>query len=325
MTIIGFHASHEQIHPAELLRAVRHAEQAGFQAAMCSDHLAPWSARQGESGFAWSWLGAALATTGLRMGVVNAPGQRYHPAVVAQAVATLAAMFPGRFWAALGSGENMNEHVTGDGWPAKDVRDARLEECVQVIRRLLAGERVSHDGLVRVDEAQLWTLPETTPPLIGPAVTPTTAGRLAAWADGLITINQPLDVLRELIERYREAGGRGPVTIQVHLAWAPEQSEAEAIAFDQWRTNLFPPPLCWDLPTPEHFDQASAHVRTEDVLGGVLTSSDLDRHAAWLAELASLGFDEIYLHHVGKEQAPFIDAFGDRVLTQLIGSEVRSA
>src|SRR3954470_2350493 len=156
MPVIGFHASHEQIPPSELLTAAQHAEEVGFTAGMCSDHVAPWRPQQGESGFAWSWLGAALATTRLPFGVVNAPGQRYHPAIVAQAVATLAAMFPGRFWVALGSGENSNEHITGDPWPRKPVRDARLRECVDVIRALLAGEEVSHDGLVTVDRAKLW-------------------------------------------------------------------------------------------------------------------------------------------------------------------------
>src|SRR4051794_13562868 len=134
MPVIGFHASHEQIHPGQLLDDVRHAEEAGFTAAMCSDHFAPWNPQQGHSGFAWSWLGAALATTSLPFGVVNAPGQRYHPAVVAQAIATLGAMFPGRFWAALGSGEAMNEHITGDRWLRKAERDARLRECVAIIR-----------------------------------------------------------------------------------------------------------------------------------------------------------------------------------------------
>ncbi|HEY3437024.1 MAG TPA: TIGR03885 family FMN-dependent LLM class oxidoreductase [Actinotalea sp.] len=317
MTIIGFHASHEQIHPAALLEAVQHAERAGFQAAMCSDHFTPWSERQGHSGFAWSWLGAALATTGLRIGVVNAPGQRYHPAVVAQAAATLAAMFPGRFWAALGSGENSNEHITGDPWPVKEVRDERLVEAVGLIRRLLAGEEVTHRGLVTVDRARIWTLPDEPPALIGPAVTAATARRAASWADGLITINQPHDTLREVIDAYRGAGGRGPLALQVHVSWAPERAEAERIAFDQWRSNVFPPPVCWDLATPAHFDVASSHVRPEDVARSVRISEDLDQHAAWLAEYAGLGFDEIYLHHVGTEQAAFIDAFGERVLPQL--------
>jgi len=141
MTIVGFHASHEQLPPARLLQAVQHAEEAGFDAAMCSDHLAPWSVRQGESGYAWSWLGSALQGTGLPFGVVTAPGRRYHPTLTAQAAATLASMYPGRFWAALGSGEALNEHVTGEPFPPKDERDARLRESVDVIRRLLRGRK----------------------------------------------------------------------------------------------------------------------------------------------------------------------------------------
>src|SRR5919112_3059232 len=153
MPVIGFHNSHEQVPPAELLRAVQHAEQVGFTAAMCSDHLEPWNERQGHSGFAWSWLGAALATTGLPFGAVNAPGQRYHPVIIAQAIATLGEMYPDRLWVALGSGEASNEHVTGEPWPAKAERNARLGECVDVIRALLRGEEVSLDGHVRVDRA----------------------------------------------------------------------------------------------------------------------------------------------------------------------------
>ncbi|MDT0166210.1 TIGR03885 family FMN-dependent LLM class oxidoreductase [Actinotalea sp. AC32] len=320
MTIFGFHASHEQVHPTALLRAVQRAERAGFEAAMCSDHIAPWNTTQGESAFAWSWLGAALATTDLRFGVVNAPGQRYHPAIVAQAIGTLGAMFPGRFWAALGSGEAMNEHVTGDPWPRKELRDARLVECVGVIRRLLAGEEVTHDGLVRVDRAQLWTLPEVPPALVAPAVTVATARRSAAWADGLITINQPHDVLREMVAAYRDAGGRGALALQVHLSWAPDQAEAERLAFEQWRTNVFSPPLPWDLDTPEAFEKAAAFVRPDDVHSAVRVSSDLGRHAEWLAEYAELGFDEIYLHHVGPEQDAFVDAFGAEVLPALRAS-----
>jgi probable non-F420 flavinoid oxidoreductase len=317
MTVIGFHNSHEQVHPAELLRAVQHAEEVGFTAAMCSDHLVPWNPRQGHSGFAWSWLGAALATTGLPFGAVNAPGQRYHPVIVAQAIATLGAMFPGRFWVALGSGEAMNEHVTGDKWPRKDVRDARLRECVEVIRALLAGEEVSHEGLVTVDRARIYTLPEQQPALICPAVSVATARNGADWADGLVTINQPHDKLRALVDGYRESGGQGKLVLQVHVSWDPDADRALAIAHDQWRSNVFPPPLCWDLDSAEAFEQASAQVRPEDLHGAVRVSADLGQHAAWLAEYAELGFEEIYLHHVGQEQRPFLDAFGEHVLPQL--------
>jgi len=317
MTVIGFHNSHEQIHPRELLAAVQHAEEAGFTAAMCSDHFAPWNLEQGHSGFAWSWLGAAMATTGLPFGVVNAPGQRYHPAIVAQAIATLGAMFPGRFWAALGSGENMNEHVTGDPWPRKDVRDARLRECVAIIRALLAGEEVTHDGLVTVDRARIWTLPQQPPALIAPAVTVATAQAGADWADGMVTINQPHDRLREMIAAYRDAGGRGKLVLQLHLSYDPDPEKALVIAFEEWHSNVFPPPLCWDLDTPQAFDLASTHVTPADVAKVVRVSGDLGQHAAWIAEYVELGFDEVYLHHVGQEQHGFIDAFGEHVLPQL--------
>ncbi|MBI4940823.1 MAG: TIGR03885 family FMN-dependent LLM class oxidoreductase [Actinobacteria bacterium] len=317
MTVIGFHASHEQVHPTALLRAVRRAQDAGFTAAMCSDHFSPWSERQGQSAFAWSWLGAALATTDLPFGVVNAPGQRYHPAIVAQAAATLSAMFPQRLWVALGSGEASNEHITGDGWPRKDVRNERLLECVDVMRDLFAGEEVSHDGLVTVDRARLWTRPEIPPALIGPAVSEGTARMAAGWADGLVTINAPHDHLRRMVDAYREAGGRGRLSLQVHLSWAPTLAEAEAIAHDQWRSNVFPPPLCWDLETAAHFDIASEHVTSEQVHASVLVSDDLGRHAGWIAEYVDLGFDDIYLHHVGGELDGFVDAFGKDVLPQL--------
>lgn len=261
-----------------------------------------------------------MATTALPFGVVNAPGQRYHPAIIAQAAATLTAMFPGRFWVALGSGEASNEHITGDGWPPKDVRDARLEECVAVIRALLAGAEVSHDGLVRVDRARLWTVPEEPPRLIGPAVTVATAGRVARWADGLITVNQSPDVLRDLISAYRSAGGRGTLRLQVHLAWAPTEAEAIGLAHDQWRSNVWGPPACWDIDSVQVFDAVSAEVSPERVRSSVLVSHDLGRHADWLAGLADLGFDEIYLHHVGQDQAAFIEAFGKSVLPQLAPS-----
>jgi len=319
MTVFGFHASHEQIHPRALLDAVVHAERVGFSAAMCSDHFSPWSARQGHSGFAWSWLGAALQATSLPFGVVNAPGQRYHPAIVAQAIGTLAAMYPGRFWAALGTGEASNEHITGERWPRKEVRNARLRECVDVIRALLAGEEVSHDGLVTVDRARLWTRPEQPPALLGAAVSVATARWCAEWADGLITVNAPVEHLRRMIDAYRDAGGRGPLHLQVHLSWAPDQAQAEAIAYDQWRSNVFAPPVCWDLELTDHFDAVSAEVPMERVTSTVHVSADLGRHAGWLAEYAALGFDQIALHHVGQEQHRFLDAFGAEVLPKLAG------
>jgi probable non-F420 flavinoid oxidoreductase len=320
VTVIGFHASHEQVHPAQLLRAVVAAQQAGFTAAMSSDHFSPWSTRQGHSGFAWSWLGAALARTSLPFGVVNAPGQRYHPAIIAQAIATLGAMFPGRFWVALGTGEASNEHITGTGWPRKEIRTQRLRECVDVLRALLAGEEVSHDGLVSVDRARLWTLPDQPPLLIGAAVTIETARSVAAWADGLITVKQSNDHLRKMIAAYREAGGRGEISLQVHLSYAADEREALRIAHEQWRTNVLGPPVSWDIEIPEIFDAVSEHVPPDAMRDHVLISSDLGQHAKWLRDLADLGFDALYLHHVGQEQHDFVEAFGEHVLPQLDAS-----
>ncbi|MFI6507127.1 TIGR03885 family FMN-dependent LLM class oxidoreductase [Streptosporangium sp. NPDC050855] len=317
MTTFGFHSSHEQIHPAELLKAVTRAEQAGFDAAMSSDHFSPWSKRQGQSGFAWSWLGAALQATNLPFGVVNAPGQRYHPAIIAQAIGTLGAMYPGRFWAALGSGEASNEHITGDHWPRKELRMQRLRECVDVIRAMLEGEEVSHQGLVTVDRARLWTRPEVTPNLVGAAVSPETARWCAEWADGLITVNAPVERLREVVDAYRDAGGRGKVALQVHVSWAESDDEALAIAHDQWRSNVFSPPVPWDLETAELFDVVSENVSPAQVAESVNVSSDLGWHAARIKEYIDLGFEEIYLHHVGQEQSAYIDAFGAKVLPQL--------
>lgn len=318
MTRLGFHASHEQLSPRDLLDAVIAAEAAGFTAAMCSDHLAPWSERQGHSGNAWAWLGAAMQATDVSMGVVTAPGQRYHPVVTAQAIATLAEMFPGRSWTALGSGEALNEHVTGDAWPTKQRRDARLLECVEVIRALLCGEEVTHDGLVRVDRARIWSLPGVPPPLFGAAVTARTAAIVGTWADGLITISRPAPELRRVIEAFRDAGGAGkPVHVQVHLSWAEDEDTALAIAHDQWRTNVFGGGLAWELELPAQFDEAARHVSPDDVRGSVLVSADIDRHVAWLQQIAELGVDTIFLHHVGKEQRRFVETFAERVLPEV--------
>jgi probable non-F420 flavinoid oxidoreductase len=315
-TAIGFHASHEQLPPSALLEAVQQAEAAGFAAAMCSDHFAPWSAQQGESGHAWVWLGAALQATRLPIGVVTAPVQRYHPAVIAQAIASLAEMYPGRFWAALGSGENLNEHITGDPWPAKPQRDARLLECAHVMSGLLAGEVVSHRGAVHVDRARLWSRPAVPPPLLGAAVGPGTAARVASWADGLITVNQPMPDLRATVKAFREHGGADkPVAVQVHLSWATTEDEALAIAFEQWRPGLVRPPRAWDLALPEEFEDETRGASPADIRDCVNVSADLGRHVAWIEELIDeLHPAAIYLHHVGQEQAGFIRTFGDEVL-----------
>ncbi len=318
MTVVGYHASHEQLPPSALLDAARAAAEAGFGAVSSSDHVTPWSRAQGESGFAWSWLGAAMQEVGVPFGVVNAPGQRYHPVIIAQAIATLAEMHPGRLWVALGSGEASNEHVTGDRWPSKPERNARLLECVEVIRNLLRGHEVSTRGHVRVDRARLWTLPDRPPPLVGAALSEATAAWCGGWADGLITVHGPPERLRRVIEAFRAGGGEGkPVRVQVKLAWAASDDEALAGAHEQWRTNILDPVLMADLETVEQFEAAAAHVRPEHVREAVLVSSDTKQHAAWLHEILDCGADELFLHQVPRDQHGFIDTFGREVLPEV--------
>src|SRR3954471_16430854 len=207
MARIGFHASHEQFPPSELLALIKHAAAAGFDCAMSSDHFRPWAAAQGHSGFAWSGLGPALATPILPFGVISAPGYRYHPAILAQAAATLCEMFPGRLWLALGSGQRLNENLTGLSWPEKQERNERLCECASIIRALLQGETVTHHGRVTLVEGKLYSVPEAKPQLLGAAVSEATAKLVGRWADGLLTVNAPPDQLRKVIDAFRQGGG----------------------------------------------------------------------------------------------------------------------
>lgn len=317
MTVqLGYHASHEQFGPVELLDLARAAEAAGFDAVMSSDHLAPWSP-DGESAFAWSWLGAVAATTRLDLAAVSAPGQRYHPAVLAQAIATVAALAPGRLTVALGSGQLLNEHVTGDAWPDKPERNARLAECAAVIRRLLDGEVVSHDGRVRVDRARLHSRPTQRPRLIGAAMTPGSAAEVAAWAEGLITVNAPWATMREVIDAYRGAGGTGPVHVQVHVSWAPDERAAWDQALAEWSMAALEPAATQDLALPEDVAAATADATAEDLQDSIVVSADLDDHVDWLCTCAGLGVERIIVHQVGRDQARFVSTFGREVLPRV--------
>jgi coenzyme F420-dependent glucose-6-phosphate dehydrogenase len=319
--ILGYHISHEQFPPSELLRLAQRADAAGFDAALNSDHFHPWSERQGHSGFAWSFMGAALATTRLSsLGVVNAPGQRYHPAIIAQALGTLAEMFPGRVWAALGSGQALNERITGERWPAKDERNARLRECVEIIRALLRGEEVSHRGRVTVEQARLYTRPQTPPLLAGAALTPETAQWVGGWADALITASGPREHVARVVEAFRRGGGEHkPMFLKVQLSWAPTETRALQGAQEQWASNILPSSVLSELRSPAQFDAVAGVVQPGDLHGAVRISSDLGRQLAWLAEDVELGFSRIYLHNVNRDQERFIDAFAAEVLPQLRG------
>jgi coenzyme F420-dependent glucose-6-phosphate dehydrogenase len=318
MAIIGYQASHEQFTPSSLVTYAILAEQAGFGALNSSDHFHPWSERQAQSGYSFAWLGAAMQATSLPCGVVCAPGQRNHPAIVAQAVATLAEMFPERFWIALGSGEALNEKITGEKWPVKEERNARLKECHDLIKRLLAGELVTHYGRVTVQEAQLYTRPKVQPLVIGAAVSQKTAEWMGSWADGVITVHRPIEDLKKVIKAFQDAGGKGkPMYLKVQLSYAPTEEEALQGAFDQWRTNVLSPEILDDLWQVKQFDAAAQFVRPDDLKSMVHISSDLQQHRDWIQQYVDLGFERIILHNVNKEQERFIRDFGDKVLPHL--------
>lgn len=322
MARIGYHNSHEQFAPSHLLRLVQQAEQAGFQSAMCSDHYFPWSRQQGQSGFAWSWLGAALGATSLAFGVVTVPGGwRYHPAIIAQAAATLAEMFLGRFWIAPGSGELLNEHITGERWPHKAERNARLQEACEIIRALWAGETVTHDGLIRVEEAKLYTLPEQPPAIVGAALTPETAEWMGGWADGLITVAGPRERMQGVVDAFRRGGGDDkPIYLQAQHSYAPTEDQALQGAWEQWRAVSLPSSVLAELRLPEQFELAVQSIRPEDIVGKVRISADPERHLEWLREDVEMGFTEINIHNVNREQERFIDVFGEHVLPGLLSS-----
>lgn len=316
--MILYHASHEQFAPSELLRLAVLAKEQGFDGIHSSDHFFPWSGRQGQSGFSFAWIGAALQATGLPCGMICAPGQRYHPAIVAQAIATLAEMFPGRYWVELGSGEALNERITGEGWPVKEVRNARLLECATIIRRLLSGETVTHQGHVTVEEARLYTLPKQLPLLIGAALSAETAAWMGGWADGLVTISMPVGELKEVIAAFKKGGGAGkPIYLKVQLSYGLTDLIAAEAAYDQWRTNVLPAGLAADLWKVSQFDAVADFVRREDVMQKVNISASLRQHVEWLKEYQELGLDHLILHNVSREQETFIRDFGAHVLPAL--------
>ena len=316
MTQLAWHASHEEFPPAELLELAVSAEQAGFDGVHSSDHLVPWFP-DGESGHAWTWLGAAMARTQLPFGVVTAPGQRYHPVVHAQAIATLASMFPGRLTVSLGAGENTNEHVTGDPWPDKPARNARLTTCAGLIRALLTGETVDCDDPV-VHRGRLYSLPSEPPRLFAAAMTPESAAELAPWADGLITVGSDPDAVRRVAEAFRQNGGAGkPVHLQVHVSWATDDETARRQAVDRWPINALPPSTTQDLETPEEVARAVADVDPDKVAGSIVVSADPGVHVERLAQLCDIGLERLVVHQVGPDQQGFIDVYGRAVLPRL--------
>ncbi len=317
---IGYHASHEQFSPGKLLELVKLAETSGFEAVLSSDHFFPWSLKQGHSGFSWSWLGAALSITEkMTFGIVTTPGYRMHPAIVAQASATLLEMFPDRFWLSIGSGQNLNEAITGEVWPSKLLRNKKLFECSEIIRKLWKGERVTHFGHVFIEEARLFTRPPHSPLLIGAAISAETAGWVGSWADGMITISRPLNELEEIVGAFREKGGDKPIFLKVQLSYAPDYEQALSGAWEQWKTNVFGSDIQSTLRFPEEFDTAAKVVKKEDLKEHIIISSDPEVMIEELNSFIQMGFEELYLHNVNVWQKKYIRDFGKNVLPYLKG------
>ncbi|NJB85746.1 putative non-F420 flavinoid oxidoreductase [Lewinella marina] len=319
MAAFGYQISQEQFTPRRLLELAKQAEAAGFDELASSDHLFPWSHAQGQSGFTWSWLGSALEATSLPCGVVNCPNERYHPVIIAQAVATLCQMYPGRFWPSFGSGEFLNEHITGNHWPDKAARNRKLAESVSVMRRLWAGEQFTHRGeFITAEDVQLFTLPEEPPVAIGCAITATTAADIAAWADGLYTVWQPHNKLDDVIDAFRSNGGEGkPIYLKVDLCCAPTREEAIELAHAQWRTNVGTSAVHGELRTPEQFEAASQFIGPREVAESIRISVDPDEHVELLKKDLALGVDKIVLHNVGLNQDYFLKFYGEQVLPKL--------
>jgi coenzyme F420-dependent glucose-6-phosphate dehydrogenase len=314
--VIGFHASHELYSPRELLELTQLAADHGFREASCSDHFNPWSI-DGHSGYAWSWLGAAMQATPCNFGTVCAPGQRYHPAIIAQAAATLSQMYPDRFWLALGSGQNLNEHITGDPWPSKEKRQQRLFESAKVIRELWNGDTVFEDGLIKVENARLYTRPEKPPLIFGAAITDATAEWVGSWADGLLTVAKPPDELAKTVEAFRRGGGQGkPMRLQAAVSLDRSEEIAEVAAYRHWGVACLPVEEIQNIATPEEFDAKVAHRKPDAVCEKLRVSAELDEHRQWIRNDLELGFEMVYLHYVGRNIRKFIEQVGKQVLPE---------
>lgn len=322
---IGYAAMGEQFHPNELVDYSKAAEDNGFTALMLSDHFHPWVPSQGQSPFAWALLGALGQATNLRFGTgVTPPGWRYHPAILAQAAATLEAMYPGRFYLGLGAGEAVNEHITGQYWPEPVTRLEVLAEAIEIIRKLFTGKVVKYKGTYfTLESARLYTMPPAPPPIYVATSGPVNAERTGRTCDGLITVGAADEKIRMLIDRFEKGArdaGKNPATmpriIQLHVSWAGSDEAAVEQAVKEWPNGGMNFPK-QDIRNPEDFEAMSRLVRPENFKGRVLMSADLGEHLKHVQHYADLGFNEIYVHNVGRNQREFIEAFGREVIPNI--------
>ena len=325
MANIGLAAALEQFHPSELLEHCKLAETHGFRGVMAADHFQPWVPAQGHNAYAYSWMGAlGQVTTGSFGPGVTCPSFRAHPSVIAHAAATLGAMFPGRFWLGLGSGELLNEHVVGGEWPEPLVRFEMLQEATDIIQKLLTGKETRFRGQhFKMNKVRLWTLPDQPVPIYIAATGPQTLRWAGKHCDGLITPGASPDKLRTILDHFaagaREAG-KDPATLpkllQLHVSWAETYEEALQNALVEWPNGGMNFPK-QDVRSPEDFAAMAKLVRPEHFKGRVLISPDPEAHRAHLQSFLDLGFDTIYVHNVGRNQVAWIETYGAQVIPQL--------
>ena len=317
MITLGYKLSSEEQSAADLVRYAQMAEDAGFGFALISDHYHPWIDRQGQSPFVWSVLGAiAPATERLTIGTaVTSPTMRNHPAIIAQAAATTATLMPGRFFLGVGTGENLNEHVVGQGWPETEVRQARLEEAIEVIRLLWKGGNQSHHGRhFTVENARLYSLPETPPPLYVAVGGPRSADLAGRLGDGMIGTDPDASLLAAFD---RAGGARKPRYGELTVCWAKDEATARRIAREQWPTSAMESNLSWELPLPEHFEAVAELVTEDHVAESITCGPDPDRHLAAIRTYAMAGYDHVCVHQVGKDQKGFFDFYAEKIVPRL--------
>jgi len=326
MTVqIGYAAMLEQFHPTELLDMCASAEASGFNGIMAADHVQPWVPQQGQAAFVWSFMAAAGERTKGDIGPgVTCPSFRQHPAVIAQAAATMEAMYPGRFWLGLGSGEALNERLVADYWPEAPERISRMFESIQIIRKLFSGKDVKHKGeFYKMETVRLWTMPDEPPPIFVATAGPITAKKTGMHADGLITVGAPEKKIEMIFEKCREGcreAGNDPqrfkFILQLHMSWAETDEQALHNALTEWPNGGMKFPK-QDIRSPLDFEQMAKLVRPEDFEGRMLISSDLEGHRREIQKFVDMGFDRIYLHNVGRNQKEWAEAFGREVLPGL--------
>jgi G6PDH family F420-dependent oxidoreductase len=327
---IGYAAMLERFHPTEILELAELAETHGFTGVMAADHFQPWVPAQGQASFVWNVLSALGQLTKGDLGTgVTAPTFRSHPALTAQASATLAAMYPGRHWLGVGSGEALNEHVVGQYWPEAPERINRMFEAVEIIKKLfasgLAGKDVRHDGqYYKLESTRLWTMPAVAPEILVAASGPVAAKRAGRTVDGLITEAAPVDKIAPLLQRFAEGAreaGRDPSTmtrvLRLHLSWAPTDEEAMRNALTEWPNGGMRFGKS-DIRSPFELEQLARMVRPEDFEGRMVVSSDTDAHRKHIQQFLDLGFDRIYLHNAGRNQREWLEVFGGDVLPKLV-------